>query len=142
MLRRVLIFFALCSCAILHAQNINLVFSGFKSPKGQVILKIFKDDQSFQDDKPATVLKFKKENVVNGAMLLKINLEDGVYGLAFIDDEDNSGNMNYSFIGMPKEGFGFSNYYLTGLSKPKFDAFKIKANKAQVQNVLMRVKYL
>lgn len=75
-------------------------------------------------------------------MNVKFDLPPGTYGLALLDDENNDDKMNYSFIGLPKEGFGFSNYYLSGLFKPKFEVFKFTVLKDQKQKVQMKIRYM
>ena len=59
-----------------------------------------------------------------------------------MDDENFNGKMDYSFLGIPKEGFGFSNYYHTGLTKPKLNsfAFEVLANKNT--KVEVKMKYM
>ncbi|MCG3167033.1 MAG: hypothetical protein POELPBGB_02816 [Bacteroidia bacterium] len=126
----------------LTAQNIEVKIAGMRSTSGQIHIKIFKDDRSFKDDKEYRKLSYKKDGAVNGEMTVKFNLEPGTYGFALLDDESNNGQMDYNFIGLPDEGFGFSNFYLTGLNRPKFDLFKLTVKPDQAQNVLMKVRYL
>jgi uncharacterized protein (DUF2141 family) len=125
-----------------NAQNIEVKIAGMRSSSGQIHIKIFKDDQSFKDDKEYRKLSYKKDGAVNGEMTVKFNLEPGTYGFALLDDESNNGHMDYNFIGLPDEGFGFSNFYLTGLNRPKFDLFKLTVKPDQAQKVLMKVRYL
>ncbi len=50
--------------------------------------------------------------------------------------------MNYSLIGIPIEGFGFSDYYHTGLKRPEFDEFCFVLKNNQNQRILCRIKYM
>jgi uncharacterized protein (DUF2141 family) len=75
-------------------------------------------------------------------MTVNFSLGPGVYGFALLDDESNNGHMDYNFIGLHDEGFGFSNFYLTGLNRPKFDLFKLTVHPDQGQKVLMKIRYL
>ena len=50
--------------------------------------------------------------------------------------------MEYNFLGMPKEGFGFSDYYHTGLSKPSFDKFNFVLARGQSKYVKIKVRYI
>ncbi|MCK9612707.1 MAG: DUF2141 domain-containing protein [Bacteroidales bacterium] len=122
------------------SQNVEVFFSGIRSENGQMIIRIFKDDNSFQKEIPWMEKKFKKANIVNGIMSVKFSLEPGVYGFGLVDDENSDGEMNFTFIGMPKEGFGFSNYYHSGLSRPKFDSFKFTLIKNQ--KIYMKIRYM
>ena len=125
-----------------HAQNIDVLFSNIRSAKGQIVVKVFTDEKGFDEDKPFKTIKFPKSGIVNGEMAGKMNLDPGVYGLALLDDEDNNSKMENNFVGMPKEGFGFSNFYLSGLKKPKFEQFKFALSKDQRLKINMKIRYL
>jgi uncharacterized protein (DUF2141 family) len=136
-----LVLLFICVTAV-HAQNIEVLFTDIRSTRGQIVVKIFKDDKSFQDDKPYKTVKFNKNSVANGSMSGKLTLDPGIYGFALLDDENGDNEMENNFVGMPKEGFGFSNFYLTGLRKPKFEEFKFLLNKDQKLNINMKIRYL
>jgi uncharacterized protein (DUF2141 family) len=125
-----------------YSQNIEANISGIRAKQGQIVIKVFKDEKSFQDDKPSMVKKFKKTEITNGAMLAKLTLEPGIYGLTLLDDENNDNEMNYSFMGIPKEGFGFSNFELKKLARPTFAEFDIEVKANSKYKVNMKVKYL
>ncbi len=124
------------------AQNIEVLISGIRAKSGQIQLKVYKDDKGFQADVHYKYFVYRKDQVRNGNLLVKFSLEPGVYGFALLDDENADGIMNYNFIGMPKEGFGFSNFYLTGFSKPKFEAFKFTVQPNQQYKVTMKIRYV
>ncbi len=46
-----LLLLLLMSFTTLNAQNIEVKIAGMRSTSGQIHIKIFKDDQSFKDDK-------------------------------------------------------------------------------------------
>ncbi len=126
----------------LNAQSIEVKIAGMRSTSGQIHIKIFKDDAGFKADKEYRKLSYIKEGAANGELIVKFSLDPGVYGFALLDDESNNGKMDYNFIGLPDEGFGFSNFYLTGINRPKFDLFKLTVNPDQAQKVLMKIRYL
>jgi uncharacterized protein (DUF2141 family) len=55
--------------------------------------------------------------VINGTLILTGDLEPGTYGITLVDDENKNGTLDKSFFGMPKEGFGFSNFFIEKLKK-------------------------
>jgi uncharacterized protein (DUF2141 family) len=124
------------------SQNNEVTFSGIRSSKGQIILKIYRDAKSYEDDNACKVLYFKKTNMVKGTMTVKFHLTPDEYGFALCDDENGSNVMNFNFIGIPTEGFGFSNYYLSGMSSPKFESFKLTVSEDKVNKVKMHIRYL
>jgi uncharacterized protein (DUF2141 family) len=123
------------------AQQVTLKVTDIKSTKGKIIVIIFKDNKTFEDEKAFRKIEFSKEHLKNGAMELHFTLEPGIYGITLLDDEDGNGVMNKNFIGIPKEGFGFSNYYLKKMARPHFDEFKTKINKGE-NTIIVKVKYV
>lgn len=124
------------------SQNIDLVISGIRSAKGQIMLKVYLDENSYQSDKPIRTLKLSKQGMVKGVIADKLMLDSGIYGMALLDDENLSGDMDYNFLGMPEEGFAFSNFYLTGLKKPHFEDFDFIIEKGQKLLITMKLRYL
>ena len=59
-----------------------------------------------------------------------------------MDDENFNGKMDYNFIGIPKEGFGFSNYYHSGLTKPKLKSFAFEVIENKNTKVEVKMKYM
>jgi uncharacterized protein (DUF2141 family) len=138
----IVLFFVLYFCRFSFSQNVDIYFSGLRSNKGQIILRVYKDSQSFDDDIPYKITYIKKTGVYKGTLSSSLKLEPGTYGLALADDENNSFAMNFNLLGMPTEGFGFSNYYHTGLSYPKFESFKFTVEKDEKKKVNMKIRYM
>jgi uncharacterized protein (DUF2141 family) len=126
----------------LNAQNVEVIITGIRSEKGQIVIGVFKDNESFRKEESFLEKRFIKNGISNGEMRVKFSLETGVYGLSLLDDENSNGRMEYSFARLPKEGFGFSDYYHTGLTKPKFDSFKFSIDQRQKRIITVRIRYL
>ena len=108
----------------LNAQDVEVIITGIRAEKGQIVIGVFKDNESFRKEESFLEKRFVKNGISNGEMRVKFSLEPGIYGLSLLDDENSDGKMEYNFARLPKEGFGFSDYYHTGLTRPKFDSFK------------------
>ena len=126
----------------LNAQNVEVIIKGIRSEKGQIVISIFKDEPTYQKEEPFLSKNFVKNGISNNEMKVQLSLEPGVYGLTLLDDENMSNLMEYNFIGKPKEGFGFSDYYLQGFTKPKFDSFKFKIEPNHKQTMTIRIRYM
>lgn len=124
-----------------HAQNTHVKITGIKSAKGQIVLNIFKDSETYGKEQPYKKLLFAKKGLVNGTLSLDLTLEPGTYGITLLDDENENGEMDKNIIKMPKEGFGFSNFFLEKNKRPVFDDFKTEI-KGDNNNVAIRVKYM
>jgi uncharacterized protein (DUF2141 family) len=126
----------------LNAHNIEVLITGIRAEKGQIAIGVFKDDETFQKEEAFLNLKFVKNVISNGEMRVQFSLEPGIYGLSLLDDVNSNGKMEYSFLGVPKEGFGFSDYYHKGFIKPKFDSFKFSIDKDQIKRITIRIRYM
>lgn len=105
----------------LQAQTLTIDFEQIRNDKGEMSVTIYEDKEHWLDEDVPRLI-FPKDNLSDGKMTVKINLEKpGKYAIAVLDDEDMDGKMNHNFIGYPKEGFGFSNNIHVWLSRPKFD---------------------
>jgi uncharacterized protein (DUF2141 family) len=124
-----------------QAQNINLNITGIKNNKGQIAVSVFTNEQGFKDNQPIRRQLFSKAAVANGSMSVSLMLDPGTYGIALLDDEDGNGEMKKNMLGIPKEGFGFSNFYLSGMSRPKFNDFKFEVKAAPVK-LESKIRYM
>lgn len=122
-------------------DNVTMNITHLRSDKGYVIVQVFNTQQGFKDSKPIAKFKYAKKDAVKGSLTVKCSLKPGTYGLALLDDENANGKMDNNMVGMPKEGFGFSDYYHTGMSRPVLDDFKFEVKDAPVRTT-MKVRYL
>ena len=141
--KSILSFFCFLTFVItLNAQNVEVTITGIRSEKGQIAIGVFKDDETFQKEDAFLDKQFAKNKISDGKMTVEFSLEPGIYGLSLLDDENSNGKMEYNFLHIPKEGFGFSDYYHTGITKPKFDAFKFTLDKEQTKRITIRIRYM
>jgi uncharacterized protein (DUF2141 family) len=125
-----------------NSQTVEVIITGIRSEKGQIVIGVFKDDESFQKEESFMEKRFVKSGISNREMRVQFSLETGIYGLSLLDDENSNGKMEYNFLGIPKEGFGFSDYYHKGIKKPKFDSYKFSINKDQTKRITIRIRYM
>ncbi|HZM13192.1 MAG TPA: DUF2141 domain-containing protein, partial [Bacteroidales bacterium] len=104
----------LLPAATINAQNVEVTITGIRNTKGQMGLGVFRDNESFKKEQAYRELQFPKKDISKGEMKARFDLPPGTYGIALVDDENSDGEMEYNFLGVPKEGFGFSDYYHTG----------------------------
>ena len=131
----------LLTASDLCSQNIKVTVTGIRSEKGQIAIGVFLDEESFRKEKAFLEPRFSKENLADGTMTFSLTFEPGVYGLSVLDDENCDGLMEYRKLGLPKEGFGFSGYYHTGIKRPKFDDFRFTVVQGQEMKITVRMKY-
>jgi uncharacterized protein (DUF2141 family) len=120
--------------------NVKVVIEGVRSKKGKIVIAVFKDQEDFKTRKPVKRIELNKSELEGNEIMF--SLDTGIYGISILDDENDNNKMDYNFFGIPKEGFGFSNYYHEGLSKPTFDKFKFEINNQILQIIKVRVRYM
>ncbi|MEM6799777.1 MAG: alpha/beta fold hydrolase [Bacteroidota bacterium] len=85
-----------------EAFEIEIKVKQLRNSKGQVILEL--------KDKEEEVLQSISAKIVEGtASLLLTEVEAGEYTLTYFHDENENGKFDRNFMGIPKEGYGFSN---------------------------------
>lgn len=93
----------------IHVQNI-------KSLKGEIIIGVFNTDKDFLKDGVAIKNYTITVDKATETIVIK-DLPKGEYAISLYHDENSDNECNRNFLGIPKEGYGFSNNV-----KPKFSA--------------------
>lgn len=120
--------------------TITIKITDIRNKSGHIVVQLYKDQESFTKEIPWKSTRISKENLNGRTIIHKISgFKPGVYGLALHDDENRNNKMDYGWV-LPKEGFGFSDYFHTAFSKPKFDNFKF--NLRSDKTVTIRVRYM
>lgn len=123
-------------------QELVIDVTHIRNNKGQIVIGVFQDAISFEKEKPIKTFVFKKEKNGLGAQQVHIYLKPGVYGISLLDDENADNQMNYNFMRMPTEGFGFSNYYHKGFTRPSFEQFKFQLLSKKQEPISIKIRYM
>jgi uncharacterized protein (DUF2141 family) len=124
------------------AQEVEVTITGLRNTQGQVVFGIFRDDKTFQKEEAFLSISFQKKDIREGIMKVSFSLDPGIWGITLLDDENMNSKMEYNFLGIPREGFGFSDFYASGLKKPVFDDFRFTLEKGQKKKITIRVRYI
>ncbi len=126
----------------LNAQVVDIEITNIRNDKGSILLGVFTDHEGFAEEEAIIDIILSKEKMENGNLKLILELEPGTYGISVLDDENDNGEMDYNFLGIPKEGFGFSNYLHTALRRPVFENFKFDLSGSQRRKkILIKMTY-
>jgi len=137
------VFLSMFFCGHIFSQNIEVKITGLQNTKGEVQLGIFTSQSNYETENSLFRKVFSKSKVVNGEITVYIELKAGTYGIAVLDDIDCDGLMKYNFFGIPREGFGFSNYKSTGFKNPHFDCFKFTVRDSKIKTkVHVPIRYI
>lgn len=106
--------------APVRAADLTLEIVGVRATSGMMRVALFDSAESFPSgeeafarDVPATV----------GTMTVHFaDVPAGTYALALHHDENSNGEMDTLLLGIPREGYGFSNDALVFFGPPSFSA--------------------
>jgi uncharacterized protein (DUF2141 family) len=135
----IILFMSEYSYSQLSGQLI-LNVSEIRNKNGVIRLGIYKNNSAFQEEKPFLVKSFSKDKLIDGKLTFSFSVNVGEFGIALLDDENENGKMDYSFF-IPQEGFGFSNYFHSGLRMPTFENFKFVVTKNNSTKINLVIKY-
>ena len=125
----------------LQSQTIDVHITNIRNTKGQLCFAIFADQAGFNVEKTCWEMKCSKKDIVNGKLSIKIPFHAGKWAFSVLDDENSTGKMEYNIIGIPRKGFGFSNYVLKGIHKPVFTDFCFNIDKNEIKIIYVVMTY-
>lgn len=124
----------------LFSQTLEINIKNIKQSNGQLCIAFFATEQDFKSEKVYHLINYDKSKIKGSELHLTIPFKKGTYGISVLDDKNNNLQMDYNYIGIPREGFGFSNYMQTGVHRPVFSdfVFRIEGEKTKVVNIEMK----
>jgi len=120
--------------------SLTIEINGLKNSKGAVLISLYDNKEAFPKD-AARAVHNEKVTISNGKAKVTItNLNPGTYAVALLHDENNNLKMDFNIVGMPKEGYGFSNDAQGTFGPPSFEkaSFKVLPQK---KNISLKMKY-
>lgn len=116
--------------------SIEVTVKNIKDPKGTIRVGLFNNEKDFLEK--AIDGKIVKAAGTEVTVLFE-NLKAGDYAVSVIHDENENGELDSNFMGVPKEGYGFSNNAMGMLGPPSFDDAVIAV--ASKKSVTITVTY-
>ena len=105
-------------------KKLTVQITNVRSEEGQIILAIYNSSENY--DKRISFQEVKLKPEID-TVIFETNLPDGEYLVMLVHDINNNGKLDTSFIGMPKEPVGLSNYDGKGIPG-KFKKHKFSVN--------------
>jgi uncharacterized protein (DUF2141 family) len=101
--------------------TVRVSADGFRNQNGVLGIAVYKSPSGWPEDSEQAIFH-DSYKIVNGKALAQLALAPGRYAIAAIHDENGDHKLDRNFLGVPKEGFGFSNNPAVGMSAPSFSA--------------------
>jgi len=113
-------------CLGLYPQtcDLSVAITGIKSPDGGIQIGLYNNRDSFPLIDGQYKLFYFSVKDFSGVYTIR-DLPAGEYAVAIFHDKNSDKICNTNFLGVPKEGFGFSTNFKPRLSSPDFEDCKI-----------------
>jgi uncharacterized protein (DUF2141 family) len=113
---------------IVHLSSAQIILTieinNLSNSKGKVLLEFYDGDEN--------VITRVKDSIENNSCSIVIkNLKPGKYAFRYFHDLNNNDKLDTNWIGIPNEGFGFSNNAMGTFGPPDFEKwiFELWADK-------------
>ena len=118
--------FTLLSSLSLFAHTLTIEVSDVENNRGQILIGLFNQVEGFRD----VAMTYKKGMVttLDGKSIVYTftDIPNGEYALSLFHDENSNNKLDTNFLGIPKEGYGFSNNIRHALRATSFDEAKFE----------------
>jgi uncharacterized protein (DUF2141 family) len=112
--------------------SLQIEITGLKNNTGLVLLQLF-------DENEKVINQARSEIKENKSVIVFKDLKPGKYAFRFFHDENLSGKLETNGLGIPKEGYGFSNNGSGPFGPKPFKAWLFEIN--EDKNLAIRTKY-
>lgn len=119
--------------------TVTIEIEGLRSDRGAVRGALFasRDGWTEEGHQIATCTARARSSVVRCVIE---DVAPGDYAFAFLHDEDDDGQLDRDWIGIPQEGFGFSNDARPGLGAPSFESARF-AHDGRATDLVVHARY-
>ncbi|MDT0594824.1 DUF2141 domain-containing protein [Glaciecola petra] len=112
------------SSSATFASELEVNLTDIEKQSGQILLAIYDSEDAYNGN--GEPIQTASIDVYEESITLNFNgLPDGTYAIKLIHDLNNNGQMDINAMGLPQDGYGFSNnvgkYGLPPFNAAKFD---------------------
>ena len=115
--------------------SLTVKVSGATPGKAQMILSLFISPESYL--KEPVLSKTKAVDDIGEVIFVLDDLVPGKYSVSIIYDEDNNGELNTGFLGIPNEPVGFSNNAKGTFGPPSYDKTSFNLTETKSINITL-----
>ncbi|HTE32532.1 MAG TPA: DUF2141 domain-containing protein [Chryseolinea sp.] len=123
--------------ALGQTGSLEVTVSHIKSHKGKIQIGIFEEKDFLKTPVEGKIVKASKGTVT----VVFENVKKGSYAISIIHDENENGILDANKLGIPKEGFAFSNNASGTLGPPSFEKARIEIGDEPIKQALV-LKYM
>jgi uncharacterized protein (DUF2141 family) len=121
-------------------STITVRIEALRNDQGTVYVSLFDNKKSFKDNKGA-LLSGKARPAKQAAVVVLDKVTPGRYALLFLHDENDNQKLDTNWIGIPKEGFGYSKDVMGKFGPPSFEDAVLDVPAGPV-TIVIHAKYM
>lgn len=121
------------------AGRIVVSVEGLRTDRGQVLGALFHSREGWTEE-GREIATCRAGIQARRATCVIDGVAPGPYAFAFLHDEDGDEELDRGFLGIPQEGFGFSNDAAPGLGPPSFESARF-AHHGGTTEIRIRARY-
>lgn len=133
---------SVCAAFTTPAEDgITINITNLRNDRGHVLVSLYKEGEGFPDKAEKA---FRKERVAisnKKAIVQFSTVPAGNYAVAILHDENDDAKMNKTWLGLPKEGYGFSNNVMGALGPPAYSKASFKHTTGQSTTIEIKTRY-
>ena len=120
------------------STTITVTVTELRNNNGMVGITIFNSEDGFPSD-PDKAIEKRYVEIKNQIAETKFeNLPSGKYAIAVYHDEDEDGEIETNFIGIPKEGTGSSNNPKSRMGPPRYEDCEFDTREIRELTIVMK----
>jgi uncharacterized protein (DUF2141 family) len=119
-------------------SKLQVTVTQIRGTKGNIVVGIFDSDENFLK-KPVDGRMAKASG--DSITVVFENLKAGKYAVSVFHDSNKNNDLDRNKLGVPKEGFGFSNNVTGAMGPPSFERVKIDVLPDQDLDIHVKMKY-
>ena len=114
------------------AADVILNISEAQSDDGSIVASLWNSEDAYLD-LDARIMRVSAEIEAGESIITLTGLKPGTYSIALYHDENSNDEMDTNFIGIPKEGWAFSNNAKGKFGPPSFEKTSFMVSTDTVQ---------
>jgi len=123
------------------AGEVHAAIDGVHSAKGHIVCGIFRSAKGFPKETRRAFKLLSLPANSAGVLCAFSDLPAGTYAISVFHDENDDGVLNTNFVGMPREGYGFSNNHTYAMHPASFEESHFTLGAQAAAEVHIRLKY-
>lgn len=124
-----------------QSGEVRAAVAGIIGTRGHIICGIFKSAEGFPNRAQRAFKLVSVPANPDGALCNFLSLPAGNYAVSIFHDENDNGVLDTNLVGMPREGYGFSNNHTYSMHPASFAESRFTVDEQSTNDLLIRLKY-